>query len=117
MFVLDVVPAVRPCFVSLLRPILLSVPVRFTEVIFCFGVANLSHFEVTCGLSDLGFADEVTGLGAKGLATDPIAFDDFGRISDELGRLERFELGVLIPGVADVGRFVLAFEILFVGSL
>ena len=63
----------------------------------------------------MGFADEVTGLGAKGLATDPVAFDDCGRISDELGRLERFDLGVFIPGIADVGRFALAFEILFVG--
>ena len=68
-----------------------SVAGRLTDVLFCFGVASLSHFEGAT------FSDAALGLVL-------VLVDDDGCRRPTTGRLGRFEIGFLEPGVADGGR-------------
>ena len=71
---------------------LTSVAGRLTDVVFCFGVASLSHFEDPADFSGT----------ARGLV--PPVVDEVGCGRPITGRFGRFEIGFLEPGVAEVGR-------------
>ena len=68
-----------------------SVAGLLTDVLFCFGVASLSHFEGAI------FSDAALSLVL-------VLVDDDGCGRPTTGRLGRFEIGFLVPSVAELGR-------------
>lgn len=85
---------------------LTSVAGRLTDVVFCFGVASLSHLEDTVCLSDPAFV--------LTLPVDEVV-DEVDGLRPITGRFGRFETGFLDPGVDDGGRTRV--EVLFVAGV